>query len=810
MTPPSSEGVRGPRLELLGRLGVPGAGEGARAVLAQPKRLAVLAWIALRRPGGFVRRDELIGTFWGGSEEARGRAALRQALRFLRQKLGPEAVVNRGSGDVALGLTVDAVDLHVALERGDDRAVLELWRGELMPGFALAGVPAFDDWLETERRRLRMGVAAAALRESEAAENRGDLPRAVAAGTRAMELDPLNEEVARRLMSLHARTGNRVAAVAVFEALRDRLVDDLELDPAPETARLVASIRESRPAPGTGRGEPPGPAPGSPARVVVVDLENLTGHPDLDAVGRLAAERIAQGLATMEELEVVPPLALGPASQGEGGPADPMADLARRTRAGTVVGGSYHLEGERLRLQVRIVDVAEGRLHPAPDPVEAPRVDPVPGIERLREGVMTTLGPALTRRSIHVREASRPPGMAAYRAYLDGLDLFIRGEWREALEHFREAAEGAPDYALPRIVRAIALWNLHELDEAQAAADEAQALRSSLGRFERGVLDNVRGWLEGDWAAAHRGARIQAELAPGSIPHFQVAEEARRLNRPGEALRVLSQLDPERGELRGWVFYWIELATAHHLLGDHDREREVAQRARRAHPDHPVTLLLELRALAGAGRDDAVLPLAEEALATPSLRRPWAGELLTEAALELRAHGVGEAAPQLLQWALSWYREQLGAEDSRDPAVLRAHALTLYHAGALEEARIRFQRLARESQGRVQPVGYHHGHLRGHLDEGILAVLAARLGDREAADRWRDVLETLTGPFLYGANWVWLARLAAVEEDPRRAVIHLGRAFSDGLPMSMTLHSDPDLSVLRGFSRFDALMRPRG
>ena len=792
-------------------MGIKGTGEEARAVLAQPKRLAVLVWIALRRPGGFVRRDELVGTFWGDSEESRARAALRQALRFLRRKLGPEAVVNRGSGDVGMGreLTVDAVELHEALERGDDRSALELWRGELMPGFLLDDAPVFGDWLESERRRLRAGVAAAAVRTSEAAEARGDLAGAVESGARALELDPLNEEVARRLMSLHARTGHRSSAVAVFEALRARLTDTLGLDPAEDTLRLHDAIREAgTPSPAT----TPDPSVGradSPARVVVLALENLTGDPAMDAVGRLAAERIAQGLSTMEELEVVPPFALGPPGD-EGEPSDPVSDIARRTRSGTVVGGSYHLDGARLRLQVRMVDVAGGRLHRAPEPVEVDRADPVPGIERLREGVMTTLGPALTRRSIHVKEASRPPDMAAYRAYLDGLDLFIRGDWREALDHFRESAERAPDYALPRIVRAIALWNLDELDQARVAADEAQALRSSLGRFERGVLDTVRSWLDGDWAAAHRAARLQAELAPGSIPHFQVAEEARRLNRPGEALRVLSQLDPERGELRGWIFYWIELATAHHLLGDHDRERDVAERARRARPDHPVVLLLELRALAGAGRDDAVLQRAEEALATPSARRPWAGEILTEAALELRAHGAGEAAGPLLERALAWYRENLGPEDAMDRTVLRAYASTLYHAGALEEARDRFLALAPGSEGRVQPVGHHHGHLRGHLDEGVLAVLAARLGDSSEVDRRRDFLEGLTSPSLYGANWAWLARLAAVEGDLQRATIHLARAFADGLPMSLAVHSDPDLARLRGFPRFDALMRPKG
>ena len=44
--------------------------------------------------------------------------------------------------------------------------------------------------------------------------------------------------------------------------------------------------------------------------------------------------------------------------------------------------------------------------------------------------------------------------MEAFRAYLDGLEHFIRGEWRTALVDFRRSSELEPEYALPRIVSA--------------------------------------------------------------------------------------------------------------------------------------------------------------------------------------------------------------------------------------------------------------------------------------------------------------------------------------------------------------------
>ena len=483
-------------------------------------------------------------------------------------------------------------------------------------------------------------------------------------------------------------------------------------------------------------------------------------------------------------------------------------DLAQRMGAGTLVGGGYYRQGDTLHFQARFTDVAHGRLLQAPEPVAGPASAPLGAIAELRDRVMVGLATALTRRVVHVREAAPPPSMDAYRAYLDGLELFIRGRWGPALAHFRRASRIEPDWALPRIVCAIALWNLEKLEEAHQTASAAAELRASLGRFEGAVLDMVLAWLAGDWAAAHDAARVQAGLAPGSIPHFQVAEEARRLNRPREAREVLSALDPEAGELRGWIFYWIELTAAQHALGEHDRELELASRCRRLHPDDAVAALLEIRALAAVGRSADVVRLLDQALATPGDAHPSPAALHREAALELLAHGHGAAADALLGRAVAWYRERIASGATE--GIRRALARTLYHAGELDEARRLFEDLAAGSEADVQPVGHHHGHLQAHLDGGYLAVIAVRQGDEASRARWTRWLQELDRPFLYGADWLWLAAVAAEEEDRDRAVTLLRRAFADGLPHEAFLHTDPHLRRLRGHPPFDALMRPRG
>lgn len=806
------------RLRLLGEVDLRRGEEELTRVLAQPHRFALLVHMVLAVPGGFVRRDHLLGMFWPGSDEARARGSLRQALRYLRRGLGDGVLVGRGDAEVGIdgaSFGCDVWDFHRYLERGEDTRALAQYEGALLPGFLVSGAPEFERWLTGERRRVRAEAVHAALRVATAAEEAGDLERAAQATLRAVQIDPVDEATARHRIGLLSRMGNRGAAVAAFEALATRLREELDLAPSPETEALVAGIRQ-----GSDGEAPPRPfaqaseASRDPRRVLVTRFRNRTGRSDLDVLGGMAADWIAQEMAPLEELSVVPLVVPPePAASEEDAPKPPPDDdriqvLTAGTGAGTVVEGIYYLENDTLRFRARIIDAVEDRLIPGPDDVRASVDRPLDGLEELSRRINACLAPMLSSRAVHVRSGARPPSFEAYRAYMEGLEAFIRGRWEAALSRFRQAVEIEPEYALPRVVRAIAHWNLGQLEEAETVAREAEALRHRLGRFEGAVLDMVRAWLAGDWLGAYEADRVQAGIAPGSIPHFQVAEEARRLNRPGEALAVLSRLDPERGELDGWIFYWIELTMALHFLGDHAEELERARRARSLHPGSPVGILLEVRALAGLGRSDELARLLDDAEALPGDRQPRVGDLYREAGLELAAHGDPSQARPFLDHAADWYAERVDAQAG--PALRRDLARTLYYANRWDEAAAIFQELAETDSATLAPVGFHHGHLQAHLDVGYLAVLAARRGDDEELERWRQLLVEAPGPFLYGAQWFWLACLDAVTGEEDRAAARLRRALAEGLPHEMFLHTDPHLRALEGHPRFDAIMAPRG
>ncbi|HEV8355257.1 MAG TPA: hypothetical protein VGQ17_00650, partial [Gemmatimonadales bacterium] len=122
------------------------AGREVRAVVQQPKRFALLAWLALAAPGRFVRRDTLLGLFWPELDEEHARGALRRSLYFLRRALGgrDEVLIGRGEEEVGVAaelLWCDAVAFREAVKAGDPAGALALYQGDLLEGFYVAGAP---------------------------------------------------------------------------------------------------------------------------------------------------------------------------------------------------------------------------------------------------------------------------------------------------------------------------------------------------------------------------------------------------------------------------------------------------------------------------------------------------------------------------------------------------------------------------------------------------------------------------------------------------------------------------------------------
>lgn len=106
-------------LRLLGGLDLrAGDGEPLTAVLRQPKRTALLVYLALGPGGGLHRRDSLLGLLWPEMEEPRARNALNTSIFQLRKALGGDAIVGRGDDELGLQPNRNSKFACEALGRG--------------------------------------------------------------------------------------------------------------------------------------------------------------------------------------------------------------------------------------------------------------------------------------------------------------------------------------------------------------------------------------------------------------------------------------------------------------------------------------------------------------------------------------------------------------------------------------------------------------------------------------------------------------------------------------------------------------------
>ncbi len=244
---PSAADRSTPRLLLLGGIDLRGLpAPSTHTLLAQPKIVAFLALLALAPERRFQRRDRLCGLLWPELDQTRARAALRKTLHAVRAVLGAESVVGRGDEDLALAadaLRCDAEAFVALADSGSVAPAIEIYRGDLMPGFHLSGCAEFDYWLTEQRNALRERMAAAAWALACRLESEERHTDAGAWARRAVHYTGTDERVLRRAVQMLARLGDRAGALRLYADFAKRVRETLDVEPSPETVALIESLR---------------------------------------------------------------------------------------------------------------------------------------------------------------------------------------------------------------------------------------------------------------------------------------------------------------------------------------------------------------------------------------------------------------------------------------------------------------------------------------------------------------------------------------------------------------------------------------
>jgi predicted ATPase/DNA-binding SARP family transcriptional activator len=216
-----------------------------------------------------VPTDQLIDRVWADEPPHKGRNALAAYVSRLRQLFAEaeDVQIVREPGGYKLAAEAMSIDLHrfhhlVSQARATVDAVeaaatfdgaLSLWRGE---PFVSIDTP----WVNDVRTALEAERLSAELDRNDAALRAGRHAEILAALTAALQAHPLDERLAGQLMLAQYRSGRQADALETYGRMRERLVEELGVDPSPPLRDVYQTILE-------GDSDAAGPRPSQPVAV---------------------------------------------------------------------------------------------------------------------------------------------------------------------------------------------------------------------------------------------------------------------------------------------------------------------------------------------------------------------------------------------------------------------------------------------------------------------------------------------------------------------------------------------------------------
>jgi DNA-binding SARP family transcriptional activator len=201
------------------------------------------------------RRETLMNLLWPDLPQPSAQVNLRQTIYRLRQAI-PEVTPKKGKKAVPF-LVADRqlvqinpeavyeldVDSFNSLIEGDPAAAVSLYRGDFLADFYLSDSNEFEEWANTQRESLRRQALDALETLANEHLQLGHYDQAQTYAWQQLDIDNLREIAYRQLMVALVQSGQRSAALAQYHLCRERLRDDLGVEPTAETVSLYEQIQ---------------------------------------------------------------------------------------------------------------------------------------------------------------------------------------------------------------------------------------------------------------------------------------------------------------------------------------------------------------------------------------------------------------------------------------------------------------------------------------------------------------------------------------------------------------------------------------
>lgn len=541
------------QLRTLGGLALEGSDGAVGGPPAQRHRLALLTLLVYRN-GTPVPRDKLLGLLWPEHETGSARRLLNLAVHAIRQLLGRDAIRSVGDGlerDPA-ALESDAEAFTAALDAGDLRRAVDLYRGPFLDGFFLPAAPEFDRWADELRAELAGRYRKALEMLASGAEEQGDGRQAAEWWRRLWATDPGNGRIVRRLMLALESVGDRAAALSAARDHATYMAQEFSAEPDPKVIVLAESLR---------RRARPTPAAGVPAPQTLAVLPFVEASPlgEVTGIGEGIALELRQLIPRMADVRLA---AVEPGFRGQG---LSMSELGAALGVGSVLQGTVRRSGERVRVTAHLVDARHG-FHLWSAAYDRPLGERFILEEQLAADIAQAV-------------LSEMGGVNAT-GELDTRGLVLRGRFalgrrtaeamQTALRYFTEATRRSPrdPAGFAGLADAYAVMGFYDyLAPDKAFGSARRAARAALQHdhrlaMPRATLAYVD--LYHNWNLARAEARFQRAIAVeprNSLIHQWYGNLLAAAGRRDEAVRMMSRacaLDPQSlvaSAATGWAYY---------------------------------------------------------------------------------------------------------------------------------------------------------------------------------------------------------------------------------------------------------------